>query len=532
MHPKPVSMFLAVVLGVFVPSAVSAGTEVTSLAFTPDGTILVAVSLDGSIVFWDVAKSAERLRVEAHKNGIYGMALSPDGKLLATAGGDRLVRLWDLKRIREIHRLEGHEKVVVGVAFSPDSKMLASGGYDQTVRLWDCASGKEVTKLQGHELRVTSVAFSPDGKMLASGGIAMAEMPNFRGSTQGDKIRLWDPGSRRPIRQLPVRGHNVAFSPDGRTLVAAGMYLDFQLNGGGFTLDGGSRISLWDIERGKERLKIEEYWHAIVLSDDGRYLASGWGSRLHMGGLVMKGSKGKGIHLWEMASGKEVLQIAVPEDHATALAISPDGKKLAAGRQDGQADFWELIPRSHLAKKPALNPDAKELEKLWNDLANNNPQTGYEAGWLLAELADKSVPFLKERMQPTTPLDARVGRWVADLDSKEFPVREAASQELAKLAAQAAPLLRKALEGKPSPEMRRRVTALLTHLPDRILQPEELQRSRALHLLEQIGNPPAQELLKKLAAGAPEADQTQEAQGALQRLTRRATKTMDLDTDN
>src|SRR5260370_30737688 len=118
------------------------------------------------------------------------MALSPDGKLLATAGGDRLVRLWDLKRIREIHRLEGHEKEVVGVAFSPDSKMLASSGYDQTVRLWDCATGKELAKLQGHELRVTSVAFSPDGKMLASGGIAMAEIPNLRGSTQAHKIPL------------------------------------------------------------------------------------------------------------------------------------------------------------------------------------------------------------------------------------------------------------------------------------------------------------------------------------------------------
>jgi WD40 repeat protein len=514
------------------PSAALAGTEVTGVAFTPDGNILVAVSLDGSITFWDVAKAAERLRVEAHKNGIYGMALSPDGKLLATAGGDRFVRLWDLKKIRELYRLEGHEKEVVGVAFSPDSKMLASCGYDQTVRLWDCAGGQELAKLQGHELRVTTVAFSPDGKVLASGGIAKAETPNFRGSTQGDQIRLWDPASRQPIRQLPVRGHHVAFSPDGRTLVAAGMYLNFLPAGGGFTIDGGSRISLWDVERGKERLKIDEYWHAIALSADGRYLASGWGSRLHMGGIVLKGSKGKGIHLCETASGKEVLQIAVPEDRATALAISPDGKKLAAGRQDGQVDFWELTPRSQLAKKPDGNLEAKGLEKLWTDLASSNPQTGYEAIWLLAEQADKSVPFLKERLQPAAPLEARFGRMVADLDSKEFAVRESASQELAKIGAQAAPLLRKALEGKPSPEMRRRVTALLAQLEDRTLQPEELQRGRALHLLEQIGNPAAQELLKKLAAGAPEADLTQDAQAALQRLARRATKTIELEKDD
>ena len=50
---------------------------------------------------------------------------------------------------------------------------------------------------------------------------------------------------------------------------------------------------------------------------------------------------------------------------------------------------------------------------------------------------------------------------------------------------------------------------------------ERLRALRAVETLEHIGTPEAQEVLKKLAAGAPEPRLTQEAKASLERLGKR-----------
>jgi len=49
-----------------------------------------------------------------------------------------------------------------------------------------------------------------------------------------------------------------------------------------------------------------------------------------------------------------------------------------------------------------------------------------------------------------------------------------------------------------------------------------LRQLREIQVLEHIGTPEAQEVLKKLAQGAPEARLTQEAKAALDRLSKRS----------
>jgi hypothetical protein len=66
---------------------------------------------------------------------------------------------------------------------------------------------------------------------------------------------------------------------------------------------------------------------------------------------------------------------------------------------------------------------------------------------------------------PDRPVDAvQVGRWIADLDSDSFPVREKATQELERLGRAAAPALRRAKEDRPTPEQLRRIEGLLEKL--------------------------------------------------------------------
>jgi hypothetical protein len=67
--------------------------------------------------------------------------------------------------------------------------------------------------------------------------------------------------------------------------------------------------------------------------------------------------------------------------------------------------------------------------------------------------------------KPRGPLDRKKARkWIAELDDDSFETREAASRELEKLGAAARPLLRATLKGRPSPEVRHRINALLAKL--------------------------------------------------------------------
>jgi hypothetical protein len=130
------------------------------------------------------------------------------------------------------------------------------------------------------------------------------------------------------------------------------------------------------------------------------------------------------------------------------------------------------------------------------------------------------VRFLGEHLRPAAGESRKVDRLLADLDSDDFPVRERASAALAALGEAAEPALRKALEGEPSPEVRRRVEALMQKLHSRSLSAEEARALRAVEALEYCETPEARRLLQALGTGAPEARLTREARAALGRLSR------------
>jgi HEAT repeat protein len=157
-------------------------------------------------------------------------------------------------------------------------------------------------------------------------------------------------------------------------------------------------------------------------------------------------------------------------------------------------------------------------DSLWSDLSSMDVLRAFQAQWTLARLGDEAVPLLRSQLHPVpTASAARVDKLIADLDAADFETRTRAFKELQALEEAVEPSLRKALEGKPSVEVRRRVEELIDRLrPER--SPERRQSLRALVVLETVGGKDAQAVLQSLARGATEAQVTREAKAVLKRL--------------
>jgi hypothetical protein len=173
---------------------------------------------------------------------------------------------------------------------------------------------------------------------------------------------------------------------------------------------------------------------------------------------------------------------------------------------------WDLTkPREG---EPAKSPP---LDTLWADLAGNDAGKALRAVYVMATWGEQAAAFLKERLTPTKRGDAKqLEKLVNDLDSDQFPVREAATKELARLGEGIAPFLRRILKGQSSAEARKRIESILA-LWQGSPTGEAIRSLRCIHVLELIGTPLARQLLRDLAAGAP-ARQTSEARAATDRL--------------
>lgn len=227
------------------------------LSYSPDGKLLASGGRGLPVKLWDVASGSLRASLEGHSKPVASLAFSPDGKLLASGSLDGSIKLWDVANGRELVKTAGHSLDIRGLAFSPDGKMLASGSLDGTVKLWDVVSGRELTHVQCGDQRVYGLAFAPDGKSLALGLSASA------GESKGEVV-LWNPAdTRQPFRFLGAASFaSVAFSPDGRTVAAAG---------------GDRLVKLWDVETGQELASLtghEGFIASLAFSPDGQTLVT------------------------------------------------------------------------------------------------------------------------------------------------------------------------------------------------------------------------------------------------------------------
>ena len=234
------------------------------------------------------------------------------------------------------------------------------------------------------------------------------------------------------------------------------------------------------------------------------------------GRLLAQSRSNGAVSLYDTTTGKEIEQYKGHQGSVDALAFAPDGKTFTTVSRDTTGLIWDLTRHKASVKQPGA--EEINVEARWNDLADDDAARGYDAICALSTSA-KTIAFFKDRLHAATPPPAdKINQLIADLDSEQFAVRKKAGEELHKSGPNAAPLIRKALEGDPSPEARKRLEETLAKLTAPTASGETLRSLRAIEVLEMIGTPEAKTVLESLAKGTPDAAVTVAAKESLLRL--------------
>lgn len=146
--------------------------DVTSVAFSPDGSRIVTGSYRKEMCIWDVTNGKLLHKFMAlHGSRITSLAFSPDGSKIVSGSADRMIAVWDANTWRLLKYVsDSHRDTVNSLAYSPDGRLIISGSSDTTVKIWDADKLTPIQTLRGaHEEEVKSVAFSGDGSRIISG---------------------------------------------------------------------------------------------------------------------------------------------------------------------------------------------------------------------------------------------------------------------------------------------------------------------------------------------------------------------------
>jgi len=382
---------------------------VNSVAFSPDGKILVSGGWDDTVRLWDVENGKELHKLAAHKAMVGHVVFSPDGQILASRGGlDGTVCLWDPATGNLLRKLTGLSNINpwrfnhdLALAISPDSKTLATTARKEIV-FFDIATGAELKRIPAHNYGI-ALAFSPDGKLLASGGVDEGK--------DVYSLRIWEAASGKELRKCELPKNEpptyLAWDPNNNGRLAAVIAED--------------DMHIFDAESGKEVTRIKHYWPSrTAYTPDGKKLASA--------------GSGPTIRLWDPATGKE-LELAYEghQSSVAAVALARDSKLVASGA-DG-VRLWSSETGKLIRKIPgsvtclALSPDGKILASgghdrnvsLWNtetgELARKLP--GHKNNLCGLVFSNDGALLASGDVQSTIYVwDVKEGKRVQEIDNK------------------------------------------------------------------------------------------------------------------
>ena len=364
-----------------------------SIKFTSDGKNVITSDNDGDIQFWNVESGTTTLTFKANNKGTTAIAYAPESKILATGDFENnIVQLWNISSSAQqptpIQTLKGHDTYVSNCTFSPDEKTVLTASQDGIIIAWDVATGKQKFNITGHIGRILELTHTDSGNKITS-----ANSISSSWFSTVSHLLLWDIKSGNLLSTDNVELSNIeAVSPNCKTII--------------YTEEGNKTI-LWDTDTKRKRITIiadEKYKlnNYYIFSANEELLACGstegaiyvwkisndtetrepWKSLIKNSksarrmafspdGKMLASDDGyKTIHLWDVNMEEILFTFTIQGEHgnkistayrdrAKGLAISPDGKLLASGREDA-IYLWNTVTGDEIS---VLTPER---------LSNNN----------------------------------------------------------------------------------------------------------------------------------------------------------------
>jgi WD40 repeat protein len=304
-----------------------------SLAVNPQGTILASGywsnSSSKSIKLWALP-SGKLLKTLEGGSQLTSLAISPDGKFLVSGG--KLLRVWFIPSGTLFHTLESQDSHGIQcLAISPKDNLLASGSYSGTnngcLKLWSLSSGRLIKTIEGiNDGGIDSLIISPDGNLLVSGNRA---------------LKLWRLPSGKLLRTL-VEAHPdhlykcLAINQKG-TLLATGGWENSLVYA-----PGGREQQLWELPSGERYANSLKLSHnpknyevnTITFNSESTLLATG--SSYDLGGM------------WRLPSGEQVPRFGEATRGINCLVVNQEGSLLASGHTNGDVILTRLGDLSSL----------------------------------------------------------------------------------------------------------------------------------------------------------------------------------------
>ena len=271
----------------------------------PTGEGLVTGGDDGRLVWSRAEGSVELASVKGR--WIDAVASSEESGLIAFACG-REVRVLDVKDPK-FARTFTHERSVADVAFDAKGRRVACATYGGAALWFARIEGQKPAMLKWAGSHV-AIGFSPDGKFLVS-------------AMQENDMHGWRLADGKDMRMggYPAKPKSMAFAAKGSLLATSGA------NGMVIWPFGGSNGPM-----GREAIEIGHDDTAVVTrvaaTPTGSIVAAG----LDDGRVWVAELSQTGVHRIRTDKGAAV----------TALALSPDEKRLAWGDEDGAAGVVSL----------------------------------------------------------------------------------------------------------------------------------------------------------------------------------------------
>ncbi|NEV62812.1 AAA family ATPase [Thiorhodococcus minor] len=381
-------------------------SSVRALAFSPDGSAIVAGDGTGQLVRWNLEEGSAEILGE-HDLAIDDVSISPaldprlGEHLVLSLSQDKTARLWQLESGKPV-AVFSHDAAIAKARFTQDGQsVMTASDRDGSARLWSVTPENGLAFRLPQNDHVRAVAVADLGRATDGDTDLLVATASYDG-----RIGLWTytPGSQAPVKERTLEGHqdrirHIAFSPSRRWLASASSDGTARLwelaSGEGCRLelsstpndcaDGGSAdcpdvyqvafspdeqwlftassdaeqpVRVWDAAHCSAVARPEVF---ADLRSAARALAVAPAARKGM--LLAVGDADGGLHLRRLDDSGRWSRLCSIEAHRAsiyALSLSSEGRWLAAASRDGRASLVEL--REDGCGTPRyLDPDAGRL---------------------------------------------------------------------------------------------------------------------------------------------------------------------------